>query len=360
MWFHLRRQGAPRGRRPNEHKVPVGGPKEVIRSPDEDTKPYINTMSVVAALIATLTFAAAFTMPGGCDSSPDNLGGATLVKKAALRAFILSDTLAMCCSITVVSLLWRAIHVEQDLKFVLTNASVILLHIALLATLVAFMSGIFAVIAPKALWIAILVCIVCPMVFCLLTPERVQRSSVSTWFMPNIITRDILRFIRLKQGMNKRKRDQPYVKSLIQRRSPDTNYCRKDSRIALVAAVIATLTFAAAFTMPASGYDNSSVATLEKKATLWVFILSDTLAICCSITVVFLLLWTMVAQHDAVLSLINASSILLSIALRGWWLLRAKSSELSSWYLVYANPSWRHSSRNTETTTEDQKNEGAA
>ncbi|KAH7841997.1 hypothetical protein Vadar_000297 [Vaccinium darrowii] len=223
MWFHLWRHGAPRGRCPNEHKVPVGGPKEVIRSPDEDTKPYINTMSVVAALIATLTFAAAFTMPGGYDSSPDNLGGATLVKKAALKAFILSDTLAMCCSITVVSLLWRAMRVEQDLKFVLTNASVILLHIALLATLVAFMSGIFAVIAPKALWIAILVCIVCTMVFCLLTPERVQRSSLSTWFTPNIITRDILRFIQLKQGRNKRKRDQHNVESRIQKRSPDTN-----------------------------------------------------------------------------------------------------------------------------------------
>ncbi|KAH7839960.1 hypothetical protein Vadar_010698 [Vaccinium darrowii] len=152
MWFHLRRYGAPRGRAPNEHMVPVGGTKMVVGSPDEDMKPYINTMSVVAALIATLTFAAAFTMPGGYDSS----GEATLAKKAALWVFILSDALAMCCSITVVSLLWRAMVVEQDLQFVLINASVTLLHIALLATLVAFVSGLFAVIAAKALWVAIL------------------------------------------------------------------------------------------------------------------------------------------------------------------------------------------------------------
>ncbi|KAH7844579.1 hypothetical protein Vadar_029648 [Vaccinium darrowii] len=172
MWFHLRRHGAPRGRHPNEHEVPVGGLKGIIRSPDEDRKPIINTMSVVAALIATLTFAAAFTMPGGYNSGPDNLGGATLVKKAALRAFILSDTLAMCCSITVVSLLWTAMRVEEDLKFSLTNTSMILLNIALCATLVAFMSGVFAVIAPKALWVAILVCIICSMIFLFNNPRK--------------------------------------------------------------------------------------------------------------------------------------------------------------------------------------------
>ncbi|KAH7842552.1 hypothetical protein Vadar_006638 [Vaccinium darrowii] len=88
MWFHLRRHGAPRGRQPNEHKVPVGGNRRSIHSPDEDMKPFINTLALVAALIATLTFAAVFTIPGGYD----DLGSATLQKKAALWVFILSDT----------------------------------------------------------------------------------------------------------------------------------------------------------------------------------------------------------------------------------------------------------------------------
>ncbi|KAH7842486.1 hypothetical protein Vadar_005841 [Vaccinium darrowii] len=108
MWFHLRRHKAPRGRHPNEHKVPVGATHKLITSPDEadqkktspdeKLKSFINTMALVAALIATLTFAAAFTMPGGYNNSPDNSGVATLVKKTALKVFILSDTLAMCCT----------------------------------------------------------------------------------------------------------------------------------------------------------------------------------------------------------------------------------------------------------------------
>ncbi|KAH7844053.1 hypothetical protein Vadar_023726 [Vaccinium darrowii] len=221
MWFHLRRHGAPRGRQPNEHKVPVGGNRRSIHSPDEDMKPFINTLALVAALIATLTFAAVFTIPGGYD----DLGSATLQKKAALWVFILSDTLAMCCSITVLLLLWWAMHVYHDSVFPMINASSILLYIALIATLVAFMSGAFALIATKALWVAILVCIVCSMVFCSFSPCRVERSSLPTWFMPTIIARDIRCFIQLKQRRNKRKRDQHYVLSLIRRGSPDTTYC---------------------------------------------------------------------------------------------------------------------------------------
>ncbi|KAH7844420.1 hypothetical protein Vadar_027800 [Vaccinium darrowii] len=156
MWFHLRRHGAPRGRQPNEHKVPIGGIGGIIRSLDEDMKPFINTLALVAALIATLTFAAVFTIPGGYD----DLGSTTLQKKAALWVFILSDTLAMCCSITVLLLLWWAMRVEQDSMFPMTNTSAILLYIALIATLVAFMSGVFALVATKALWVAILLAIV--------------------------------------------------------------------------------------------------------------------------------------------------------------------------------------------------------
>ncbi|KAH7842276.1 hypothetical protein Vadar_003438 [Vaccinium darrowii] len=215
MWIRLRRLGAPRGRRPNKHMVPIGGlGDEVSRSPDEDLKPVINTMSLVAALIATVTFTAALAMPGGYDSS----GEANLVKKPALWAFILSDALAMCCSIAVVPLLWRAIRVEQDLQIVLNNASAILLSMAILATLVAFMSGIFAIIAPKALWVAILACIVCSMVFYLSQYPIVERYPRCTWFMPCIITRDILRLIYLKQRRNKIKRDRRYVVSLIRKR----------------------------------------------------------------------------------------------------------------------------------------------
>ncbi|KAG5551390.1 hypothetical protein RHGRI_009717 [Rhododendron griersonianum] len=141
IWFHLRRRGASRGRHPNKHEVPVRGMGKVFRSPNEDRKPIINTLAMVAALIAALTFAAAFTMPGGYDSSTHNLGVATLAKKATFQVFILSNTLAMCCSIQTLFLLLQATRVDPNLSFPLTNTSRKLLRIALYATVVAFFSG---------------------------------------------------------------------------------------------------------------------------------------------------------------------------------------------------------------------------
>ncbi|KAE9456343.1 hypothetical protein C3L33_11755, partial [Rhododendron williamsianum] len=135
MWFHLWRHGARRGRHPNEHTLPPGGLDVLEFPPDEDLKPYINTCALVAALIATLTFAAAFTMPGGYNTSPDNLGGPTLVERAALRVFILSDTLGMCTSITAVYILTSAMRAQQDALFPLMAASWMLLDTALLSTL---------------------------------------------------------------------------------------------------------------------------------------------------------------------------------------------------------------------------------
>ncbi|KAG5551387.1 hypothetical protein RHGRI_009714 [Rhododendron griersonianum] len=222
LWFHLRRHGARRGRHPNEHMLPRRGPNMILQyPPDEDLKPYINTTALVAALIATLTFAAAFTMPGGYDTSPDNLGGPTLVKRAALRVFILSDTLAMCTSITAVAVLTWAMRAQQDALLPFMAISWFCLNIALHSTLLAFMSGIFAVLAPKASWVAILVCIVCFTIpSCLLKSGSREMSPLGTWFMP-ILPRDILLEIRKLQQMKKRTKEQSYVRSLIERGSPD-------------------------------------------------------------------------------------------------------------------------------------------
>ncbi|KAF7145559.1 hypothetical protein RHSIM_Rhsim04G0029200 [Rhododendron simsii] len=197
-----------------------------LPSQNDDRKPYINTLALVAALIATLTFAAAFTMPGGYDSSPNNLVGvATLANKAALKVFVVSDTLAMCCSILSLFLLIRAMRVEQGVTFSLTNTSTSLVGIALYATLVAFISGIFAVIAPKTLWVAIVVCIVCSVAPFFFSPDRVQRFSFLTLYMPTILIKDFRRFTQNVKRRGNKRREQRYVRSLIQRGSPDTTYC---------------------------------------------------------------------------------------------------------------------------------------
>ncbi|KAL2944757.1 Ankyrin repeat-containing protein ITN1 [Bienertia sinuspersici] len=97
-----------------------------------------NTLSVVAALLATITFTAGFTLPGGFNQ---DTGEAILAKKTAFLVFLISDTFAMCFSI-----------------------SVGLLRVALYSTLLAFMTGVYIVISPKSLWAAILVVAMCSLV----------------------------------------------------------------------------------------------------------------------------------------------------------------------------------------------------
>ena len=53
----------------------------------------------MAALIATVTFAAGFTLPGGYNV---NEGTATLAKKSAFKAFVVMDTLAMVLSVSAI------------------------------------------------------------------------------------------------------------------------------------------------------------------------------------------------------------------------------------------------------------------
>lgn len=65
------------------------------------TEIYTTNTSLVAILIATITFAAAFTLPGGYNSNSGSEGLPIMSRKFAFQAFLVSDTLAMfiitCC-----------------------------------------------------------------------------------------------------------------------------------------------------------------------------------------------------------------------------------------------------------------------
>ena len=62
------------------------------------TETYTGNTSLVAILIATITFAAAFTLPGGYSTDAGNEGLPIMARKIAFQAFLISDTLAMCSS----------------------------------------------------------------------------------------------------------------------------------------------------------------------------------------------------------------------------------------------------------------------
>ncbi|XP_074281316.1 uncharacterized protein LOC141606184 [Silene latifolia] len=122
-----------------------------------------NTLSVVAALLATITFAAGFTVPGGVDNTN---GTATLGTKAAFLVFSISNTLAMCSSMVVLFMVIGAMIWEAHPKATtLIDFCVFFLQLSLLGTTVAFMTGVYAIMAPKVRWAGFVVIFLCAVAF---------------------------------------------------------------------------------------------------------------------------------------------------------------------------------------------------
>ncbi|XP_030459500.1 protein ACCELERATED CELL DEATH 6-like [Syzygium oleosum] len=77
-------------------------------SPAEWIKDQVNTLLVVATLVASVTFTAGVTLPGRYNASSDpHPGTATILHKGVFQVFVIANTLAMYSSIlAVVVLLW--------------------------------------------------------------------------------------------------------------------------------------------------------------------------------------------------------------------------------------------------------------
>ncbi|KAF7849997.1 hypothetical protein BT93_L0048 [Corymbia citriodora subsp. variegata] len=118
-----------------------------------------NTRMVVATLIATITFAAGFSVPGGYNNSEPDVGIATLLNKPMYDCFVICNTIAMYSSIiSVVILLWTQISDSVAMLYALKKARLLLL-IALLTMAAAFMAGVYVTISKRN-WIAILILII--------------------------------------------------------------------------------------------------------------------------------------------------------------------------------------------------------
>ncbi|KAK4856517.1 hypothetical protein QYF36_018403 [Acer negundo] len=109
---------------------------------------------IVAALIATVTFTAAFTLPGGVIQDE---GTAILSKKSAFQDIVITDAIAMVLSLSTVFThflmsLKTIISTEQSLFLMLYGGSSTV--IAMGAMVIAFVTGTYAVLTTS-LWLAI-------------------------------------------------------------------------------------------------------------------------------------------------------------------------------------------------------------
>jgi len=138
---------------------PLGRQRKVLgRGNEERNKKKEDVMSqvrkshlVVAALIATVTFAAAFTLPGGYKS---NQGTAILAKKTAFIVFVISDAISMVLSICAILMHFYMAYFE-GLEMIDKVTTTKLLSIAMLfigigmeTMILAFIMGIYAVLDP--------------------------------------------------------------------------------------------------------------------------------------------------------------------------------------------------------------------
>ncbi|KAH9681293.1 ANK REP REGION domain-containing protein [Citrus sinensis] len=114
---------------------------------------------VVAALIATVAFAAAFTIPGGYRSEN---GTAILRRNTAFQAFIVADSIAMVFSLSAVFThfcLSLLIEETKDFNEALFGASVWFTIFSMGAMVIAFVTGTYAMLVPS-LGLAIITCLI--------------------------------------------------------------------------------------------------------------------------------------------------------------------------------------------------------
>ncbi|XP_075666932.1 protein ACCELERATED CELL DEATH 6-like [Castanea sativa] len=149
----LRYAGAPRAPRSSTSKnMQIMMPHMKLHS-DKDR---VGTLLLVAALVATVTFAAAFTVPGGYNG----FGGvATFLEKQMFQVFVICNTIAMYSAIAVVvTLIWAQLG---DLNFIIAalKFAVPIFGLALTMVSVAFMVGNYLVLRNLN-WLAYLVLII--------------------------------------------------------------------------------------------------------------------------------------------------------------------------------------------------------
>ena len=113
---------------------------------------------VAAALVATVTFAAAFTLPGGYISDVNNLekGTPILSRNAAFKAFVISDAIAMALSTSSVFIHFIMVMLGYRTRyFWLMRSGLWFIQLAMAAMVVAFVTGTYAVLAVPSRWLAI-------------------------------------------------------------------------------------------------------------------------------------------------------------------------------------------------------------
>uniref|UniRef100_M4DZ05 PGG domain-containing protein n=1 Tax=Brassica campestris TaxID=3711 RepID=M4DZ05_BRACM len=118
----------------------------------------INSATVVAVLIATVAFAAIFTIPGQYEEDPSKgalLGQAHIANRAPFLVFFIFDSLALFISLAVVVVQTSVVVIEQKAKKKLVFVINKLMWCACLFISIAFVSLSYIVVGKEDMWLAV-------------------------------------------------------------------------------------------------------------------------------------------------------------------------------------------------------------
>lgn len=152
---------APRGKRINkyEREVDVEKGNSNVESKLVTLRKEAQGHSLVATLIATVSFAAGFTVPGGFNqNNGENIGMAVLKSKAAFKVFLISDAIAFTCSAVAILCYFSLVSTESTWTTEAHSFTARILNIISLgALMLAFTTGVSVVVSQSphlvfALW----------------------------------------------------------------------------------------------------------------------------------------------------------------------------------------------------------------
>lgn len=121
----------------------------------------INSTTIVSVLIATVAFAAIFTLPAQYADEPKNipsgfsLGEANIAPKLPFKIFLIFDSLALFISLAVVVVQTSVVVVERKAKKELMAIINKLMWLACVFISIAFLAMCYIVVGDKARWLAI-------------------------------------------------------------------------------------------------------------------------------------------------------------------------------------------------------------
>ncbi|KAJ0017933.1 hypothetical protein Pint_12276 [Pistacia integerrima] len=139
-------------------------------------KEIANSCMIVATLITTVAFAAAFTVPGG---TKDDTGTPHFIQKVSFIIFVISDAIALAsssCSVLTLLSIYTARYTDDDFlvlhRHLVVGLSTLLISIA--AVMVVFSGTIFIVFKDGKIWVPILASAIASLPVILFTKQHQQ------------------------------------------------------------------------------------------------------------------------------------------------------------------------------------------